>query len=356
MRLAIDAMGGDHAPAAAVEGAIRFARAHPSHEVILVGDAARVRPLVGKDGGASLRNVIVRHTSEVVTFEDDAAAAIRRKKDSSLRVGLELVRDGAAEAFVSAGHSGAVMAGALFLLGRLPGVERPAIAALFPALKKESRCLLVDAGANVECRPSHLAQWAVMGDAYVRTVVGVARPRIGVLSNGEEDTKGTELTREAAAVLRKSDLGFIGYVEGKDIFSGDIDVVVTDGFTGNVVLKTAEGTAKGVVGLIKQAIEGAGLPERVGALLLKPTLSRLRKVVDYAEYGGAPLLGINGVGMVAHGRSDARAIANALAAALATREVGLTEAVGAALQRSTAWLPPRGDRKGKGEAASPVPD
>jgi glycerol-3-phosphate acyltransferase PlsX len=195
-----------------------------------------------------------------------------------------------------------------------------------------------------------------MGEAYVRTVVGVARPRIGVLSNGEEDTKGTELTREAAALLRKSDLEFVGYVEGKDIFSGEIDVVVTDGFTGNVVLKTAEGTAKGVVGLIKQTIESAGLPERVGALLLRPTLARLKKVVDYAEYGGAPLLGINGVGIVAHGRSDARAIANALAAALATREVGLTEAVGAAVQQSTAWLPLRADKKGKGAAASPVPD
>ena len=356
MRLAIDAMGGDEAPAAVVEGALRFARAHPGHQVILVGDAERVRPLTLEVGSPAPRNVIVHHASEIITFDDDAAAAIRRKKDSSLRVGLELVRDGQAEAFISAGHSGAVMAGALFLLGRLPGVERPAIAALFPALRKKSRCLLVDAGANVECRPLHLAQWAVMGDAYVRTVVGVARPRIGVLSNGEEDTKGTELTREAAALLRKSDLGFVGYVEGKDIFSGEIDVVVTDGFTGNVVLKTAEGTAKGVVGLIKQTIDSTGLPGRVGALLLKPTLARLKKVVDYAEYGGAPLLGINGAGIVAHGRSDARAIANALAAALATRDVGLTEAVGAAIQRSAAWLPSRAEKKGKGAAASPVPD
>jgi glycerol-3-phosphate acyltransferase PlsX len=354
MRLALDAMGGDHAPAAAVEGAVRFARSHPAHEVILVGDTARVRPLLGQNG-APPANLVVQHASQVVGFDEDAGVAIRRKKDSSLRVGLALVQRGAAEAFVSAGHSGAVLAGALFLLGRLPGVERPAIAALFPALKK-GRCVLLDAGAYVECRPSHLAQWAVMGDAYVRTMLGVARPRIGLLSNGEEDTKGTELTRQAAALLRTSDLHFIGYVEGKDIFSGETDVVVTDGFTGNVVLKTAEGTAMGIVGMIKQAISAAGLPERLGALLLKPTLLGLKKVVDYAEYGGAPLLGIDGVSIVAHGRSEPRAIANALAAALATGEHRLTESIRAAIQRSAAWLPLRHVKTGKGSAAEPVPD
>ena len=354
MRVALDAMGGDHAPAAAVEGAVRFARAHPAHAVIVVGDTARVRPLLARDG-APPANLVVEHASQVVGFNEDAAVAIRRKKNSSLRVGLELVRHGGADAFVSAGHSGAVLAGALFILGRLTGVERPAIAALFPALKK-GRCLLLDAGANVECRPSHLAQWAVMGDAYVRAVLGVARPRVAILSNGEEETKGTELTRQAAALLRASDLHFIGYVEGKDIFSGETDVVVTDGFTGNVVLKTAEGTALGVVGMIKQAIDAARLPERLGALLLKPTLLGLKKVVDYAEYGGAPLLGTEGISIVAHGRSDARAIANALAAALATHEHRLTDGIRAAIHRSSAWLPTRNVKKGKGTAAEPVPD
>ncbi|HZA14825.1 MAG TPA: phosphate acyltransferase PlsX [Myxococcaceae bacterium] len=354
MRLALDAMGGDHAPAAAVEGAVRFARSHPSHTVILVGDTAHVRPLLARDGTPPA-NVLIEHASQVVGFEEDAGAAIRRKKDSSLRVGLELVHRGAADAFVSAGHSGAVLAGTLFILGRLPGVERPAIAALFPALKK-GRCVLLDAGANVDCRPSHLAQWAVMGDAYVRAVLAVARPRVALLSNGEEETKGTELTRQAAALLRSSDLRFVGYVEGKDIFSGVVDVVVTDGFTGNVVLKTAEGTAMGIVGMIKEAIDAARLPERLGALLLKPTLLGLKKVVDYAEYGGAPLLGTDGVSIVAHGRSDARAIASALAAALATREHRLTESIRAAIHRSSGWLPTRSVKKGKGTAAESVPD
>src|SRR5919106_1062335 len=204
--------------------------------------------------------------------------------------------------------------------------------------------------------PDTLARCAVMGDAYVRTVLGVARPRVALLSNGEEETKGTELTRQAAALLRSSDLRFVGYVEGKDIFSGVVDVVVTDGFTGNVVLKTAEGTAMGIVGMIKEAIDAARLPERLGALLLKPTLLGLKKVVDYAEYGGAPLLGTDGVSIVAHGRSDARAIASALAAALATREHRLTESIRAAIHRSSAWLPTRSVKKGKGTAAESVPD
>ncbi len=273
-------------------------------------------------------------------MEEDAALAIRRKKDSSLRVGFELLRAKEADAFVSAGHSGALLAGALLVLGRLEGTERPAIAALLPALKK-ARCLLLDAGANVECRPRQLAQWAVMGEAYVRTVMRVAAPRVAVLSNGEEPSKGTALTREAAALLRESDLNFVGYVEGKDIFSGGVDVVVTDGFTGNVVLKTAEGTALGVVGLIKQAIEHSPLPERVGALLMKPTLMGLRKMVDWAEYGGAPLLGVDGVAIVAHGRSDARALTNALGAAATTVELGLLPELQAALLRAASWLPAR---------------
>ncbi len=354
MRIALDAMGGDNAPSEIVSGAVRFARAFPSHEVVLVGDVERVRGYLSHHSPVPV-NVTLHHASQVVEMDEDASSAIRRKKDSSLRVGLQMVRDGEARAFVSAGHSGAVMAGALLVLGRLPGVERPAIAALFPSLRA-GRCLLLDAGANVECRPSQLAQWAVMGDAYVRTVLSVERPRIAILANGEEATKGTALTRESAALLRGSPLNYVGYVEGKDIFSGEVDVVVTDGFTGNIVLKTAEGTALGVVGLIKQAIERSPLPERVGALLMKPTLLGLRKVVDYAEYGGAPLLGVDGVGIVAHGRSDARAIFNALRAALTTVEARLQSELGQSIGRAAAWLPNRTGKKGKGATSEPISD
>lgn len=358
MRIALDAMGGDNAPAEIVSGAVRFARAHPAHEVVLVGDAERVRVHLSQHPPVPV-NVTVRHASQVVEMDEDAGAAIRRKKDSSLRVGLQLVRDGEASAFVSAGHSGAVMAGALLVLGRLPGVERPAIAALFPSLRtsrRAGRCLLLDAGANVECRPGQLGQWAVMGEAYVRTVLGVERPRVAILANGEEASKGTALTRAASELLRGSPLDFIGYAEGKDIFSGKADVVVTDGFTGNIVLKTAEGTALGVVGLIKHAIERSPLPERVGAMLMKPTLLGLRKVVDWAEYGGAPLLGVNGVGIVAHGRSDAHAIFNALRAAQTTVEAHLQAELGQAIDRAAAWLPNRTGKKGKGATEEPFSD
>jgi glycerol-3-phosphate acyltransferase PlsX len=354
MRHALDAKGGDNAPLAVVEGAVRFARANPSHEVVLVGDADRVRELLSRHVPQPA-NVSVHHASQVVEMDEEAGASIRRKQDSSVRVGLQMVRDGEASAFVSAGHSGAVLAGALLVLGRLPGVERPAIAALLPALKK-GRCLLLDAGANVECRPAQLAQWAVMGEAYVRTLLGVQRPRVAILSNGEEESKGTALTRESASLLRHSRLNFVGYVEGKDIFSGGVDVVVTDGFTGNVVLKTAEGTALGVVGLIKQAIEHSPLPERVGALLMKPTLMGLRKVLDYAEYGGAPLLGIDGVGIIAHGRSDARAISNALRTALTTVEARLQSELTRSIKDAGVWLPKRNARRGLGATHEPISD
>jgi glycerol-3-phosphate acyltransferase PlsX len=354
MRLVLDAMGGDHAPEAPVEGALLFAREHPEHEVVLVGDLARVREPLARAGGAP-GNVRLHPASEVVEMDDDALSAIRRKKDSSLRVGFELVRRGEADALVSAGHSGAVMAGALLVLGRIPGVVRPAIATLLPALKGGGRCLLLDAGANVECRPVYLAQWAVLGTAYVRARLGLPRPRVAVLSNGEETSKGTSLTREASALLRASDLDFIGYVEGKDLFSGDVEVVVTDGFTGNVVLKASEGVASAVTGLLRSAIERrGGLPEKLGAMLLKPTFAGLKKMVDYAEYGGAPLLGIQGVGIVAHGRSSPRALQQALEAALQTAQAGLRSELTRRIAEATAWLPAR--QRGKGVTQEALSD
>jgi glycerol-3-phosphate acyltransferase PlsX len=348
VRLALDAMGGDHAPAAAIEGAVLFAREFPEHDVVLVGDQRRLRELLPAPFRAG--NVHVHHASEVVEMAEGAGASIRRKKDSSLRVCFKLLKEGAVAGMVSAGNSGAVMAGALLVLGRIEGVERPAFAALFPALKAGSRCLLLDAGANVDCKPSQLAQFAVMGECYVRKLLGVARPRVAVLSNGEEDSKGTALTREASALLRSSDLHFAGYVEGKDIFSGEVDVVVTDGFTGNVVLKTSEGAAMAMAGMIRAAVERSGISEKLGALLLKPTLAGLRKVVDYAEYGGAPLLGVDGVGIVAHGRSNPRAIRSALHAALETVQVQLRQELTQRIAAARSWLPSR--RAGQGKEAT----
>lgn len=365
MKLALDAMGGDHAPAAVVEGAVQFAREHPSHEVVLVGDSRAVEPLLHKlasKGGAlraapasPLRNVTVHHASEVVAMDEHATASLRAKRDSSLRVCFELVKSGRADAVVSAGNSGAVMALGLLVLGRLPRLERPAIAALFPALK-HGRTLLLDAGANTECRPRQLAQFAVMGDAYMRKVLGVARPSVALLANGEEETKGTRLTREAAALLRRSPLRFVGYVEGKDIFAGTVDVVVTDGFTGNVVLKTSEGAASALTGAIRSAIENAGVGEKLGALLLTPTFAGLKKVTDYAEIGGAPLLGIDGVGIVAHGRSNAKAIKNALRTALHEVEAGLSSELMTQIVAAEAWLPPRERAKQKALTSAPEGD
>jgi glycerol-3-phosphate acyltransferase PlsX len=353
VRLVLDAMGGDHAPQAIIDGGVLFAREHPEHEVVLVGDAARVREPLSRASAPG--NVRLHHASEVVEMDEHATAAFRRKKDSSLRVGFELVRDGEASALVSAGNSGAVMAGGLLVLGRLPGVERPAIATLFPALRGGGRCLLLDSGANVDCRPSHFAQFAVMGEAYVRARLGIARPRVAVLSNGEEPSKGTVLTREASELLRRSGLNFVGYVEGKDIFSGEVEVVVTDGFTGNVVLKASEGAAMGVAGLLRSAIEKrGGLTEKLGAMLLKSTLVGLKKVVDYAEYGGAPLLGLQGVAIVAHGRSSPRAIQNALKAALQTARSGLQAELTNCIEQAGLWLPPR--QRGKRATGDAVSD
>jgi len=349
VKLALDAMGGDHAPTATVEGAALFAREYPDHQVVLVGNASVLQPLLahgtGVRGGLP-PNLIVHHASQVVEMGEHATASLRRKRDSSLRVCFDLVESGQCTAVVSAGNSGAVMALGLLTLGRIRGVERPAIATLFPALK-HGRCLLLDAGANVECRPSQLAQFAVMGEAYVRKLLGVARPRVALLANGEEESKGTPLTRQAAALLKRSDLHYVGYVEGKDLFAGEVDVVVTDGFTGNIVLKTTEGAASAVTGLIRSAIERAGVGEKLGALLLQGTFAGLKKVTDYAEIGGAPLLGLQGVGIVAHGRSNAKAVKNALRAAMAEVEAGLSEELALRIASSAAWLPAREPPKQK---------
>jgi glycerol-3-phosphate acyltransferase PlsX len=312
--IALDAMGGDLAPAATVEGALRAHRER-GLEVLLVGDERKVRDELARHG-AGANELRVHHASEAVEMDEHPGQAIRRKKDSSIRVCFDLCKAGQASGMVSAGNSGAVMAGAIFVLGRLDGVERPCIGGSLPTLGGAGRAVLVDMGANVQCKPVHLAQFALMGEVYARRMLGVGQPRVGVVANGEEDEKGTDLTRAAAAALRRPDSGvrFAGYCEGKDAFSGEFDVVVTDGFTGNVLLKTAEGAVWAFAQLLKRQITGS-IRATAGALLLRTALEQVQRRVDYEEVGGAPLLGVDGVGLIAHGRSSARAILNALSAA-----------------------------------------
>lgn len=331
--VAVDAMGGDNAPQAIVEGAIRAARR--GHPVVLVGDEARVRAELARLGASASLPLAVHHASEVVEMHDHPGQAMRRKKDNSIRVCFELVKRGEACGMVSAGNSGAVMAGAIFVLGRIEGVERPAIISVLPGLR--GRPLMLDMGANVDCKPSHLVQFALMGEVYSRRVLEIARPRVAILSNGEEDSKGSELTRAAAQALRKSRIDFRGYCEGRDLLTGDFDVIVTDGFTGNVALKTMEGTAKVIGDFLKQALLSTTI-SKIGALLAKGALGAMKKKVDWREIGGAPLVGVQGVGFITHGRSDAHAIDNAVARVEAAARAHFTDEIAAAIAPSAALL------------------
>ncbi len=305
--VAVDAMGGDNAPRAIVQGAINAAR--KGRPVILVGPDARVREELGQQRAEAALPIEVHNATEVVEMHDHPGQAMRRKKDNSIRVCFELVESGRACAMISAGNSGAVVAGAIFVLGRPEGVERPAIISALPAL--EGSPIMLDMGAVVDCKPIHLVQFALMGEVWARRVVGVPRPRVAVLSNGEEDSKGTDLTRMAAAALRRSSIEFVGYCEGRDLLTGAFDVVVTDGFTGNVALKAMEGTARVVGEYLKRALRGS-LRAMIGGLLARPALEGMKKRVDWREIGGAPLVGVNGVAIITHGASDALAIENAI--------------------------------------------
>lgn len=310
MRVAVDAMGGDHAPDAVVEGAVQAASELGIH-VILVGDREILKHQIKRRKAQDLP-VSIKHASEVVEMHEHPAVAVRRKRDSSLRVAFDLVKAGEAAAAVSAGNSGAAMAVAMLVLRLLPGVERPAIAAVMPTLKGST--VLLDVGANVDCKPLHLVQFAIMGDVYARYLLKIENPRVGVLSNGAEDSKGTDLTRATDEALRKSSLHYTGYVEGRDIFSGGADVIVCDGFTGNAVLKASEGVALAFSKLLKDELTASPL-RKLGAFLSRGAFQAIKQRMDYAEVGGAPLLGVNGVGLIAHGSSDARAIKNAIRAA-----------------------------------------
>lgn len=333
MKIAVDAMGGDHAPEVVVTGAVAAAR-DLGVEILLAGPRARVEGELARHrsvpGGISIIDA-----PEVIEMHESPAMAIRRKKQASIVVAMEQVRDGHADAVVSAGHTGAAMGAALLRLGRIPGVDRPAIAAVLPTLAAHP-VVLLDVGANVDCRPHHLLQFAMMGTVYARQVLGISAPHVGVLSNGAEEGKGSELTLRTTALLRETGLNFVGNVEARDVFSGAADVVVCDGFVGNVVLKFGEGLAVAIRDIVKS--EFRGLRGRLLLLYLAPLASKMRRLyrrIDYREYGGAPLLGIEGVCIIAHGSSNARAIRNAIRAAVEAVRHGFVDEMRAQMPRGS---------------------
>ncbi len=311
MRIAVDAMGGDKGPRVVVAGAIDAALARPGEiRIVLVGREEQLRPLVG---GVDPSLVEIVHASEIIDMHEPPATAIRKKKDASISVALRLIREGRAEAMVSAGNTGAVVASALITIGRLHGVSRPAISTLWP--NKRKGAVVLDVGANYECTPKNLVQFAVMGSVFAETHNGVKSPRVGLLNIGEERSKGNDLVRDSYALLESDPrISFVGNVEGRDVFDGAADVVVCDGFVGNVILKFSESIYSFLSHLVRDEIR-RGLLAKAGALLMKPAFTSIRSRLDYAEYGGAPLLGVNGVVIISHGKSSRRAIKNAILAA-----------------------------------------
>lgn len=326
IRVVLDGMGSDDHPRPEVEAACAAAERWPD-PLTLVGPRRLLESMLTGDGRS--RNVTVVDASEVVEMTDRPAGAARGKADSSMAVGLDLLRDGQADVFVTAGNTGAAMTTALLRLGRLRGVRRPALAPIFPVAG--GRAVVLDIGANVDCKPEFLVQFAVMGSVYAQTALGIRSPRVGLLSIGEEAGKGTELIHETYPLLAAAGLNFVGNVEPKEVYAGQVDVAVTDGFTGNVFLKTSEAVARFLTETIRREITSAPLTA-AGGLLARPAFARVRRLLDPAEYGAVPLLGINGLVFIGHGRSDARALVSAIAAARSAVESGLLEALRSAVE------------------------
>lgn len=310
-RIAVDAMGGDHAPLRVVDGALAAAR-HAGVAVTLVGRSGELAACLDAHADASALDVAVVEAPDVVSMDESPAAALRRKPRASIRVACELVARGEATAVVSAGHTGATVVSAHGVFGMLPGVDRPALAPSIPT--RTGMAVLLDAGATVECRPQHLLQFGVMGSVYAEALLGVTGPRVGVLSIGEEEGKGNDLTREAYRLLKAAPVSFVGNIEARDVFSGRADVIVCDGFTGNVALKLSEGLVETVEELLGEELAST-FSSQVGFLLSRRAFRRFRKRLDYSEYGGAPLLGVSKLAFVCHGRSSVKAIRNAVVAA-----------------------------------------
>jgi glycerol-3-phosphate acyltransferase PlsX len=322
--IALDAMGSDKAPEPEVRGAILACRQLPVR-VHLVGPGAELRDLLDEHLENEDLPIVVHHASEHIRMDEKAAHAVRSKRDSSMRVGLKLVREKKAAGFLTAGNTGAAMATAKMVLGAIPGVERPALAKALPT-STGSPCVLLDVGANVDCKPHNLEQFAVMGELYARSVLRIGRPRVGLLSIGEEEGKGNDLTREAFPLLKALALNFIGNVEGRDIYNGNADVIVCDGFVGNVALKTSEGLARLVRDLLRESLTST-VTAQVGAMLSRSAFNDFRRRLDYSEYGGAPLLGVRGVCIVNHGSSSDRAIYNGIRVAAEFAQAGVNERI-----------------------------
>lgn len=320
-------MGGDRGSEMAILGALAAVQEQNELSVILVGPRTVLEPqLSEKTSGRSelLQRVSIHHASDVITMDESPVDAVRKKKEATVVVGFDLVKNGQAQALVSAGNSGATMAAAVKKLGRLPGISRPGIASFFPTLKQP--VMLMDIGANVDCRPQHLYQFAVMASSCSRLLLDLDRPRIGLLSIGEETGKGNALVKEAHELLKRSPLNFIGNVEGRDVYKGDVDVIVCDGFVGNISLKISEGLADAAMQMLKKEIMNTWRA-KVGYLLIREAFAAFKKKVDYAEYGGAPLLGINGTGIICHGTSNAIAIRNAIEVAADMVRNGVNDAI-----------------------------
>jgi phosphate acyltransferase len=344
MKIVVDAMGGDHAPGVVVEGSVMAAREF-GIEIILVGRADDIQRELARHSTEGLAISIVS-ASEVIEMHEHTLA-VKEKKDNSLSVGMRLIKDGKADAFMSAGNSGAVMAAALFGVGRIRGIDRPALCTQYPASLKPA--VLIDLGANADPKPQNLLQNALMGSLYAECVLGIQKPRVAIVSNGEEADKGSMLVRDTYKLLQSSSLNFVGNVEGKDIPKGVTDVIVTDGFTGNVIVKLTEGIVSFLVKFLKQSLTG-GLLNKIGLallipgailmlpgiVLLLPSIGRLRKRMDYREYGAAPLLGVDGVVLIAHGRSDARAIRGAIRSTRQAVEGNIVNAIKAGLAAAAA--------------------
>jgi glycerol-3-phosphate acyltransferase PlsX len=307
MKIAVDAMGGDFAPQSIVEGAFWVAKKY-GVKVVLVGDEDQVSKELSKYPTSKLP-IYIHHAPFVVAMHDSTSVVLRRMKDTSIKVSLDLAKEGEVRGVVSAGNSGAAMALAMYIFKKLEGVDRPAIATIHPTTKGST--VLIDSGGNVDCKPFHLAQFAIMGDAYAKYILGKEEPRIGALSNGEEEGKGNELTREAHDILLKTEMNYIGYVEGRDLNSGEVDVIVCDGFVGNVALKISEGLWETIHAILKGEAKD-NIRARAAYFLMRRAIRRLEKRLDYSEYGGAPLLGINGNCVICHGASNAKAIMNAI--------------------------------------------
>ncbi len=329
MRIVLDAMGSDAMPVPDVEGAVEAARVFTEDTIILVGDEQRVKAELGKHQTSGLKLEVV-HASEVVTMEDKPGSVGKTKPDSSMHVGLNLVKDGKADAFVTAGNTGAAHAIAtLFTLHRIPGIKRPALSAIIRL--RGSEVVIVDAGANADARPDWMAQFALMGSIYAKNALKLSNPRVAVLSNGEEEGKGTEQTRAAAELIAQMPLNFIGNAEPKDMLKGNVDVVVADGFVGNILIKSMEAATSTMAGALRDELM-AGVFTKIGALLARPAFDRVRKQIDPFEVGGAPLLGVNGVVIIGHGRSNAKAIKNAIGQARSAVSGRVIESIKMGLQ------------------------